>query len=474
MTQAVIYLRQSKDREDNRDAITRQRQDCERLAADRGWTVTRVYDQDNDKSASEGKVRPDYVRMLEAADRHEFDVIVCWHMDRLTRSLADLVSVIPRLEKSGVRVATVSGDLDLTTDAGRLVARILASVAQGEVERKSARQKRAALQAAERGEPRLTRIRAFGFEPDGVTHHATEADALRRVYQSLLSGRTLVGLCRDLAAEGFLTPAGKPFNHNGIKSILLNSRNAGIRSYTTKINGRNVTREIGPAQWEPIVDLDTFRTAESILNDPRRREGKDLSGARRWLLGGLATCGECANHGKTSAVKVNYKGSNGHSVRQYQCRDSAHVSRSADWVDKRVTERVIGRLSQPDAVELLVDIEREGMAELRQEHDRLAQRLDQLADAFADGAIDNSQLRKGTERLRGKIADLESRMAHVDRAPILADLVGAEDVRAAWDGLPLDRQRAVIDLLYDVVIMKGKMGRKQSADSVVMRQKDQD
>jgi site-specific DNA recombinase len=311
-----------------------------------------------------------------------------------------------------------------------------------------------------------------------VTHRADEADALRRAYHSLLTGRTLVGLCRDLAAEGFLTPAGGPFNHNGIKAILLNARNAGIRTYSTKINGKMTTREVGPAQWDEIVDLDTFRTVESILNDPKRREAistYSLSGARRWLLGGLARCGECGAQGKITTVKVNYRGNPDHSTRrQYQCRESAaHVTRKADWVDAVVIERVIERLSRSDAVDLLVDNDREDVIELRRMHDVYAQRLDQFALDFAEGILTASQLRAGTELLRSKIDDLESRMAHVDRAPILADLVHAVDVRAEWESTPLDRQRAVIDLLYDVVIMKGQIGRKQSIDSIVMTLKDQ-
>ena len=47
----------------------------------------------------------------------------------------------------------MTGDLDLSTDAARLVGRILASVARGEVERKGARQKRAQQQAAQQGRP---------------------------------------------------------------------------------------------------------------------------------------------------------------------------------------------------------------------------------------------------------------------------------------------------------------------------------
>ena len=147
---AAIYLRQSKDATGAALAVERQRADCQRLAAERGWQVVATF-TDNDLSASTGKPRPGYLELLALVDTRAVDVVVAWHVDRLTRRLAELEDLIDRCEKAGVRVATVSGDLDLSTDAGRLVGRILGAVARGEIERKSARQQRAALQAAESG-----------------------------------------------------------------------------------------------------------------------------------------------------------------------------------------------------------------------------------------------------------------------------------------------------------------------------------
>src|SRR3954468_5339373 len=118
-TRAVIYCRQSLDRTGEGLAVARQRQDAEALCRDRGWTVLDVI-TDNDVSASSGKPRPGFLRVLDLVDRRKVDVVVAWHVDRLVRKLADLEDVIERCERSDVKIATVSGDLDLSTDAGRL------------------------------------------------------------------------------------------------------------------------------------------------------------------------------------------------------------------------------------------------------------------------------------------------------------------------------------------------------------------
>ncbi len=71
--------------------------------------------------------------------------------DRLHRRPVELEEFIALADQHGTALATVSGELDLGTPAGRLVARLLGAVARNEVEQKGARQKRANLQAAQPG-----------------------------------------------------------------------------------------------------------------------------------------------------------------------------------------------------------------------------------------------------------------------------------------------------------------------------------
>src|SRR5215213_6416875 len=134
---AVVYVRQSLDRnlgtEDEGAAVARQEDACRRLAVERGWTVVEVI-RENHTSATNGH-RAEFARLMGMVDHRETDVVIVWHVDRLVRKLTELEDVISRCERAGVRLATVSGDIDLATDSGRLVARILASVARGEVER---------------------------------------------------------------------------------------------------------------------------------------------------------------------------------------------------------------------------------------------------------------------------------------------------------------------------------------------------
>lgn len=443
---AAVYTRQSQDRKNTGLAVARQQEACEKLCADRGWSIVRHL-SDNDVSASGRKVRPNYKVLLRLIDDRAVDVVVVWHVDRLVRRLADLEDVIERCEKAGVRLATVSGDVDLSTDAGRLVARILASVARGEVERKSARQRSAQAQAAKQGR-RVGGRRPFGFEKDGVTIVPVEAAAIRSGYESVLCGVSLAGIARDWNARG-LTPGqlrrdGRPstWRHDNVRAVLLNPRNAGIRAYNDE--------EVGPAVWPALVPEETFRAVVDIVRHPDRRCG--TNGAQA-LLTSIAQCSVCdagVHGGRTRDGQ-----------RIYRCRAAfGHFGRKAEPVDQYVGAVVVERLSRPDAHELLRAPSTVDTAALRQEAQAARQRLEGLAVDYADGVLTGGQLRTATERLQAKIAGLEKQLADAGRTDVLGPLLAGGDVGRAWRRLTVDRQRPIVDTLFDVTLLPPGRGAR--------------
>ena len=122
-------------------AISRQLADCEQLAARRGWTVVERY-VDSDISAYSGKRRPEYQRLLDDIDRGAVEAVVVYHADRLHRHPRELEDFIDLCQRTKTRIATVSGDLDLATHEGQLLARITGAVAPKESDDKSRRIRR--------------------------------------------------------------------------------------------------------------------------------------------------------------------------------------------------------------------------------------------------------------------------------------------------------------------------------------------
>ncbi len=196
------------------------------------------------------------------------------------------------------------------------------------------------------------------------------------------------------------------------------------------------------------MDETTWRAAVAVITDPSRKTSPGF--ATRWLLSSIAFCGTCgATVNSAGAARTRVDGAR---PTVYRCRTRQHVARDAEPVDQLVSELVVARLSQSDAAGLLVDDNVVDSEALRGDAQTLRSRLDTLAVEFADGVLTAAQLRIATERLKAKLQSVEAQQAHVGRTPLLADLVNAKDVQAAWEALPFDRKRAVINTLMTITI----------------------
>lgn len=367
--------------------------------------------------------------------------MVAWHVDRLTRRLSELEELIDLAQRTGVRIATVTGDIDLSTDAGRLVGRILASVARGEVERKGARQRRAQQQAAAEGRPAGGR-RAFGYSNDGMQIVEDEAVLVREGFARILEGGTLKGIAKDWNNRGATTPLGKPWEHSNVRYVLKNPRYAARRTY------RGET--VGPAVWPAIVDGDVFDAVHAVLSAPERRT-TDVPRVRRYLLPNLARC-YCGARVLTGRTQ--------HGTRTYRCeRQKGHMSRAAQPIDELVEAVVVERLSRPDAGELLSDPVRADLGTYRERVSAIRDRLDDLATALADGLLTLDAVRRASAGLHAELEKAEEQIATLSNADVLGRFVGAADVRGTWDAAELATKRAVIDALMTVILLKPPMGR---------------
>lgn len=461
---AAVYLRQSQDRAGDELGIDRQRDEVMRVIVQRGWIVHAEY-VDNDTSASNRKRRKHFEDMLEAVERGEVDVIVARHVDRLLRRLSELERVLDLCERHGAYIFTASDGVDTSTDGGRLVARILAAVGQGEVERKGARQRSAAQQAAVQGRW-IGGRRAFGYEPDGVTIREAEAQLIRQGYDDILAGASAGFVARDWNAQGSSTPQGrrdgseKPWNHENVRTVLVNPRYAGLRRHRTAEQRpdtrKNPTLGIaGPAQWPALVSEEKWRAAVDILCDPSRMKAP---AGPRLLLSGVAECGVCGD-------KV-HAGARARRMPTYRCRSGKHVARRAEPVERFVEEVVVARLLMPDVLQVFAPVVYEDVAPLVTEAHVVRERLGSLADEFADGSITAEQLRRITERLKDKLATLEAQIAEAGRADVIAPLVNSADVVATWDGLDTHRKRSIIDALMTVTIEPAGRGRRRDGSYV--------
>jgi DNA invertase Pin-like site-specific DNA recombinase len=434
---AAVYLRQSLDKTGEAVAVARQREDCEKLCADKGWTPVEYVD--NDTSASNGKRRPAYERMLAGIRDGTLGAVIAWDLDRLHRRPIELEAFMALADERGIALATVSGDVDLSTAQGRLVARLKGSVAAHETEHKAARQRRAARQKAEQGHPYWRQ--AFGYRPgpNGPEPDPHTAPLVKQAYAAVLAGSSLKDIARLFNDAGAYGRTGKPWEKSTVSLFLRSPRNAGLREYRREI--------VGTGNWTPLVDENTWRATQSVLYAPGRAPGR--KSVRRHLLTGVMRCGKPDCGGYLTGQWTTRK-----EIR-YACKNCASVSILAEQIEPMLYELVSGRLAKPDAVDLLkAELHDQAEAErLRTERATLLARLDEIAAERADGLIDGKGYRTMTERINEKLQALEGRQQDQEKLRVFDGIpLGTTEVAEAIGRLSPDRFRAVLDVLMVVTV----------------------
>jgi len=124
---AAIYARVSTS--NHQQDVGLQVDELQTVAQQRGWVLTEVY-TDEGVSGSKSS-RPALDRMMEDAKAGKIDLVVIWKLDRLARSVVNLLDVVENLQAWGVGLVSVrDAHVDTTTPAGRFSLQILGAVAE--------------------------------------------------------------------------------------------------------------------------------------------------------------------------------------------------------------------------------------------------------------------------------------------------------------------------------------------------------
>jgi DNA invertase Pin-like site-specific DNA recombinase len=443
---AAVYLRQSLDRDNTQMAVSRQREDCLKLCDQRGWTPVEYLD--NSLSASNGKHRPAYKRMLADIREGKVQAVVTWDLDRLHRQPRELEDFIDLADTHRLALATVTGDCDLATDNGRLYARIKGAVGKGESERKAARQRRAGRQKAEHGRPQWKR--AFGYLPgaDGPMLDPKTAPLVKEAYAAVIAGSSLADITRIFNDAGAYGLNGQPWALQTLSLFLRSPRNAGLREYSGKI------LEGVKATWPPLVSESTWRAAQAVMTAPGRKPGPKT--VRRHLLSGILRCGKKDCGGYLGAMRTNTK------AVTYVCKGCHGVSIRAAYVEPFLYRTIGERLAEPDARDLLLkEIQDEAEAEaLRLRVTELDALLKAANAEYDRGVIDGERLAGRTAYINEELVAIDLRQQDHDRRRVLDGIpVGTPEAADALLNLSDARFRAVLDVFTVVTIAAVGKGR---------------
>jgi DNA invertase Pin-like site-specific DNA recombinase len=155
MKRIAIYLRVSTSKQET----SNQRRELEAVAKRSGWEIVKVYEDAGISGAKGRDGRPGLDAMLKGVNAKEFELVATWSVDRLGRSLTDLLSILQCLRDKGVNLFLHQQGLDTSTTAGKAMFQMLGVFAEFERgiirERVNAGLARAKAKGVTLGRPRI-------------------------------------------------------------------------------------------------------------------------------------------------------------------------------------------------------------------------------------------------------------------------------------------------------------------------------
>jgi len=313
---AVCYTRKSTEEGLDRDFTTldAQREACEAYIASQqheGWrAVATRYDDGGFSGATLD--RPAMQRLLTDIEAGQMDVLVCYKLDRVSRSLLDFLHLMEFLDQHGVALVSVTQSIRTDTSMGRLMLSVLAAFGAYERELIAERTRDKMSAARRKGKwTGGTPVLGYDVHPDGgrLVVNEEEAAQVRTLFQCYLTHLSLRRVVEDAQAHGWTTKswttregrwhAGAPLNKSHIHHLLTNVLYIGqVKHHGT----------VYPGEQPAIIATDTFAEVQRLLTSRGRAYAHTFP---EGLLKGLLTCAACGTamihtHAKKGATRYRY------------------------------------------------------------------------------------------------------------------------------------------------------------------------
>ncbi len=279
----AIYTRKSSEEglEQEFNSLHAQREACEAFVASQkseGWVMIR--DQYDDGGLSGGTLdRPALKRLLSDIEDGLVDVIVCYKIDRLSRSLMDFSKLVEVFDRNEVTFVSVTQSFNTTTSMGRLTLNILLSFAQFEREVTAERI---------RDKVRASRMKGMwmgGCPPLGydvrdrkLVVNKEQAEHVRWIFARFVEIGSGTRMVRELKERRITTRKGQPITKGFLYRLLNN------RVYIGEAVHKGTSY---PGEHDAIIDRRTWDKVHAILTESPRKRAAATRAATPALLKGL-------------------------------------------------------------------------------------------------------------------------------------------------------------------------------------------
>jgi site-specific DNA recombinase len=456
-----------------------------RSQAHEGWSC--LPDRYDDGGFTGGnRERPALRHLLADIEAGKIDCVVCYKVDRLSRSLLDFAKMMETFEQHGVSFVSITQQFNSATSMERPVLNVLLSFAQ--LEREIIAERTRDKMAATRRKSKWsggTPVLGYDLDPRGRRLHVNEGEAqrVRAIFALYLEHESLLAVVQELARRGWVgkcwKPRGgrkrgcRPFTKTSLYRLLTNVIYAGKVRYK---------EEIHDGEQPALIDSDTFQRVQALLQSHGPELGPPSMHRVTALPRSLLRCLPC----DCAMTPSHTTRKGGLRYRYYTCvqaqkngwQTCPSKSIPAQPIEQLVVEEIQRLGRDPHVLEkMLTQVRQQDDARVAEwESERVGLERDLLrgqsdvrkllaevgSGETAVGAVTRvaelqarlAQIEQRLARLRGQMEALQQE--RLDQAAVTEALSG---LLPAWEAMTPDEQARVVRLLVARVDYDGQHGK---------------
>jgi site-specific DNA recombinase len=375
-----VYMRRSTDDEHQPYSIEAQDERLKSYVESQpGWHVAMRFSDDASGATTE---RDDLQRALAAARAGLIDVLLVYRVDRFSRNLRDMVTLLDELDQCGVVFRSATEPFDTSTPMGRMLVQMLGMFAQFErdtiIDRVINGMERKAAKGLWKGGRR-----PFGYTVAHDTHrlvpHTDESPIVRLIFRLYTYDRLGSKVVAQVLNErGHRTTTGGTWCAYQVLRVLSN------RIYIGELSFREIT--VNDCHT-PLIDTETFEEAQRLLAERGEDHAHRRANGSDYQLTGLMRCPKCGK----AMIGTRATGKN-KVYRYYTCFTRSRYD----------TTKCDGHRINADAVEQAV---LDALASFYRDHHTL------IADAVAEA---QRQHRAGHDTQQAELASVEAKITETN------------------------------------------------------------
>ena len=345
--QVASYCRVSTEKDDQANSFaTQKRYFREYIENHPDWELYEIY-ADEGMTGTTTKKRTQFNRMMNDAYEGKFQLIITKEVSRFSRNILDTIAYTRELRAIGIGVIFVTDRINTLEPEAELLLSYLASMAQEESRRTSARVVWGQTRQMERGVVFGQSLLGYDVNGGVLTVNPSGAEIVRLIFhQYAVEQVSTSEIARYLHCKGYQTYRGNTnWKSNTIVKILKNEKYVGDlvqkKTYTPDFltHAKRTNRGQVPLvtienHHEAIISREIWNMAQERLRRNDKHRGGEDGHSNRYVFSGKIQCGEC---GSKFVGRFQYR-KDGTKVRRWSCGTATNRGRAACGVGKLVRD----------------------------------------------------------------------------------------------------------------------------------------